>query len=207
MANQFKPLGPNSKIIEGRLGAVCFHTAKLFKNAIPTFTDRITEENHEDGYVVIQSSDRPRIIFFKVDLYNNSWGIFRRPNTFKESDLIVIACMKERNENDPIPERLITFRNGDPKSQTIQTKLGEREASFFSKDKMDEEWFQYTCGFTDLAKSVRSVVDGAVDPDITAGPFKSYLSGMLLGTPEKAANTAATDTNNPPMDFDDDIPF
>lgn len=199
-----KPLNPNSQVIPGRLSGLLFFISKQFGNVDPNFNALIIEENREAGHIVVKNRQGKRVVCLVNSMFRNGWSLMRKAGTYKQDDIIVMMCMSAREENDSTPRRLITFRPSDVQTQVIQTKIGEREASFFSLDKQDE-WDQFSCELTNLGRGIRSIFENSVDPDIPAGPFKSTLHSMLEGTP--APTGGNTDGDSGAGDWDDDVPF
>lgn len=212
---EFKPLNPTSVVKEGRLAGLLYFISKLFTNCQANFKEFIVEENRENGYLVIKGKkDDRRIIAMTNSMYKGGWSLMRKPGEFKDDDIIMMLGMSVREDNDPMPRKLFTFRLSDVETNQINTKVGQRDATFFSMDKRDS-WDMYACDFPDVAKSVRSLIEGVMDPDITAGPFASYLTSLVNNTLETPTSQAGG--NGPhhqeedPADSDDSwdetIPF
>lgn len=203
MSNDYKPLNPSAKIIEGRLPQICWIINRIYSNILPNFSSLITEEDRENPRLKAKFANNIEAHCLINNMYKANWSLMRKPGTFAQNDLIVMMGMSTREERDNIPRRLFIFRPADVENVVINTSIGERESTFFSMDKKDE-WCQFSCESHEVGLALRSLETGTIDPDLAGSPFKSYLTSILTGTPAPTVVAAPPQTAN---DWDDDLPF
>lgn len=211
MANDYKPLNPNSKVITGRLGSVLWFINKTFSNAAPAFAEDIKVEDQVNAILKCEFPKIGNVSCVSSSLYNSSWSLMRPVGSISDDKVVMMLGMGESSARDPIPQRLFVFRVGDVESKVINTKIGDRDSTFFSMDRKDT-WEQFSCDAHEVTKAIRSVVAGSVDPDLQNGPFKSYLTALINGEKMPTVNAASNNASNGDgdggdQDWDDDIPF
>lgn len=200
---QNKPINPGARVIDGRLGGLNFFMSKVFGDSVPNFNEFISVEDRVNGVLKCEFRNQLKVNCITNSQYNDGWSLMRPQGMYADSDIIMMLGMGTRDERNPVPKRLFVFRVGDVETKTIQTKVGEREATFFSPNEHDQ-WCSFACDSANVGMAIRSVVDGTVDPDLPAGPFKSYLTSVLSGEPMPTIKKADDQSIS---DWDDDIPF
>ncbi len=200
-----KPLNPSARVIDGRLGGVNYFMSRVFGDVAPNFAEYIKVEDRVNAVLKCEFKDDLKVNCLMSSMFKNGWSLMRTPGFYSGDDVIVMLGMASREENDKVPRRVFVFRISDVDTTTIQTKVGEREATFFSMDKQDQ-WCQFASDARDGAMVIRSLIERTVDPDITDGPFKSYLRTIIEGTSAPAPSAQAPQ-QQPADDWDQDIPF
>jgi len=201
---QDTPLNPNSTVIDGRLGGVLWFIDKTFANYIPEFTEAITVEDREEARIKVKLPGGKEAWCITSSMYKDSWNLLYPVGMYKPGELIIMLCMRPREDNDPMPVKAMVFRIGDVRAITIETQRGPREATFFD-DKSHDEWMHVECQGREVLMTLKSLFSGALDSDIANSPFRSHLNNVIEGKPP--ASQGQSQSSSPQAASDDDIPF